>query len=626
MPPEPLPLNRIYLAHTLAEPAFGASADEVFYGRTADGRNAIVRQSLDTGLAQVVTAEPAPSGGVGYGQGVFAVRGDLLVYAAKGGQLHGLNLVSGEQWLVASGFEGVANAAISPCGRYVAFIAEQAGRANVLLADVAGKQLPVKLSGDPWYALNAAFSPDGSRMAWMEWDEHEMPWTESRLVLATLARPAPQASLAGHLLPLEAQVLSRPQVSYASPQFSPDGRYLAYTSDETGWRSLWVADLQAADPWQAARRVDTGLGEIGGPDWVPNLIKMRWNDDGSAIFALRRHESRVTLVCIDWPAGTARPVACNWTDMRDLQVRGSRALFLGARPTHPQALVTLDLDSGREQVLATSAVGLLDAESLIEPRVISWPTVGGHTAWGILYQGRAPDGHAGRLPLIVSVHGGPTSEDLLSWDPQAQYFAARGWHYLLVNHRGGSGFGRAYQDMLTGQWGVVDIEDARSGAEHVIGLGLADEDRLVITGGSAGGYSTLMALTQQADFWRAGVAKYAVADLYELKQGSHRFEVNYELGLIGPLPATGRRWKERSPLTHARSVRAPVLLFHGRDDRAVPVRQSIDFAEAVRAAGGIAELVLYDGEGHGFRKESTRRDVVEKTERFLDKYVICLQC
>jgi dipeptidyl aminopeptidase/acylaminoacyl peptidase len=266
-------------------------------------------------------------------------------------------------------------------------------------------------------------------------------------------------------------------------------------------------------------------------------------------------------------------------------------------------------------------VGLIDTAELVTPRVINWRTAGGKAAWGIFYQAAGP----APRPLIVQIHGGPTSERPLTWAPQAQYFATRGWHYLELNHRGGTGFGRAYQDVLMGQWGVVDIEDARSGAEHLIQAGLVDAQRLLITGASAGGYSTLMALTQDPDFWTAGISIAGISEFYDLKQGSHRFEVNYEDGLLGPLPAAAATWRQRSPLTHAAKVRAPVLLFHGGQDKAVPTRQSIDFAEAVRRRGGLAELVVYEDEGHSFTRERNRRDMYEKMEQFLDKYVINLQ-
>ena len=271
MPMQPLPLNRVYLAHAFSEPAFGDTAEHVFYVRTADGRRSLVRQTLSTGLAQVITTEPAPAGGVGYGGGLFAVRGRTLVYAAtgggqgQGGTLQGLDLGTGEQWAVTPAFEGVAAPTISPCGQYVAFLAEAAGRCNVLLVDVRGKTLPVKLSDDPWYAFNPAFSADGRRLAWQEWEALAMPWDEARLCLAAFAKPTGRSSASYQLLPLSTVTLAQPRVSYASPQFSPGGKFVAYTSDETGWRSLWVAEADGQNPV----RVDTGPGEIGGPDWVP---------------------------------------------------------------------------------------------------------------------------------------------------------------------------------------------------------------------------------------------------------------------------------------------------------------------------------------------------------------------
>jgi len=619
----PLPVDRLYLSVGLSEPAFGDSAETLFYVRLADGRRSLVRQSTVTGLAQPVTTEPLPAGGVGYGAAIFAVQRDVLVYAAKDGRLHGISLTTGEQWPISPAYEGVAAPAVSPCGRFVAFLCEQAGQCNVLLADVRGRDLPVRLSDSPWYAFNPAFSPDGTRLAWQEWDEANMPWDEARLQIVRLARPLGECAAAHDALPFQVTTTGRPRVSFASPQFSPDGRHLAYVSDETGWRSLWVAEADGSQP----KRVEAGPGEVGDADWVPGLFAMRWSDDGGSLFAIRHHQSRDTLIQVAWPQLTVREIPTTATFVGTLTTRGDEVAFVGGGPTLPATLTTLHVPSGRETPRATGAVGLLDAASLSRPEVLSWPTAGGALCWGILYRAVGPqaDPARGPRPLMVDVHGGPTGEATLNWHPQAQYFATRGWHYLLLNHRGGTGFGRAYQDLLNGQWGVVDVEDARSGAEHIIGLGLADARRMVITGGSAGGYTTLMALTQQPDFWAAGVSLYGVGDMYELKQGSHRFEVNYEESLIGPLPETGPLWRQRSPLTHVRNVRAPVLLFHGTEDKAVPYRQSVDFSEAVQRQGGIAELITYEGEGHGFLKEANRKDVIEKMERFLDKYVLCLQ-
>jgi len=622
MPFIPLPLNRLYLSHGISEPAFG-EADFIFYVKTADGRRSIVRQSLTTGLAQTLTTEPLPAGSVGYGGAIFAVRGQVLIYAAKDSRLHGIDLTTGEQWAVTPTYEGVAAPAISPCGQFVAFLCEQEGKCNVLLtaARARGKTLPVKLSDDPWYAFNPAFSPDGARIAWQEWNETDMPWDEARLQIGHFAKPTGECATSFELLPLTTTTMAKPRVSYASPQFSPDGKSLAFTSDESGWRSLWISNADGTNP----ARVDTGAGEIGGPDWVPGIIAMRWSGEGQSLYTVRRHQSHDVLLRVAWPSGEVIEVSLDWTLVDALNVQGDKLIFIASRPMTPPALVTLEAQTGKVMARATTGVGLIDSALLSKPEVIAWQTIGETPAWGILYRAVGPEADKQPRPLIVFIHGGPTDERPLAWDAQAQYFSTRGWHYLVVNHRGGTGFGRAYQDLLNGQWGVVDIEDAQTGAEQLVASGLADAQRLVITGGSAGGYTTLMALTQQPDFWAAGVSLFGIGNLYELKLGSHRFEVNYEQTLIGKLPEAGPVWKERSPLTHVKNVHAQVLLFHGTEDKAVPHQQSVEFVEAVKRNGGIAELVSYEGEGHGFVREANRRDVIEKMEKFLEKYVICLQ-
>lgn len=632
------PLNRLYLSTTLAEPALTAEA--VYYVRIADGKRHIVQHHLETGLAHPLTTEPAPAGGVGYGNGFFARHAETLVYAART-HLVGLNTHTGRQWRITPDYEGVAAPAISPDGRFVAFMAEQGRAANVLLVDIQGEHTPARLTDNPWYAFNPVFSPDGTRLAWQTWREADMPWDESALHVAQFAQPCAAWAWPAHALPLTITTLAQAGVSFGSPQFSPDARHLAFTSDQTGWRNLWVAEASGANPVQ----VDTGPGEVGKPDWVPGQFAARWRADSGALFAVRRHHSQDTLVRVDWPQATVTELPTPFTEIVGLNVHGEALAFIAANPTTPHALYTLHGEAPVKR--ATTSVGVWDSAALAPAEVIRWPTADGSEVTGILFRATGPQAQTSiddeaaprrigfapsapansgvRRPLIVHIHGGPTSETPLTWSAQAHYFATRGWHYLWVNHRGGTGYGRAFQEKLNGQWGVVDVEDARSGAEHLIAQGLADPARVVLTGGSAGGYTTLMALTHDPHFWAAGVALYGIGNLYDLKQGSHRFEVNYEERLIGPLPQAGKLWKARSPLTFVGKVRAPVLLFHGTEDKAVPHQQSVEFAEAVRRQGGVAQMVSYAGEGHGFGREANRRDLIEKMEAFLERYVICQQ-
>ncbi len=620
MSPGPFPVHRIYLSHTISEPSFGATPDELFYVRLADGRRSIVRQFLSSGLAQSVTTEPMPKGGVGYGGAIYSVHENTLVYAAKDGKLYRIDLTTGDQKPITAAYEGVAAPEISPCGRFVAFLAEQDGKCNVLLSGIhpgedSGPVGTITISTDLWYCFNPAFSPDGTRLAWLEWNEMDMPWDESIIRIARFAEPTPQCQTLADMLPFSTHTIAEDRVSHGSPQFSPDGSHLAYTSDASGWRSLWIADPDGGD----ARIVPTGDGEIGRADWVPGLIGVRWSPEGDSLYAARRHRARDTLLEIRHPAGTFREIETPWTVLDAIGVGSKQLVLVGSAATEAPSLITIDRATVESTIRATSSVGLVNRAALHTPEILSWNRSNA-TVWGLLYRGVTKKKDAPG-PLMVYIHGGPTSESPLGWDPQAQYFATRGWHYLVVNHRGSTGYGRQYQDMLQGQWGVADVTDACDGANHLIDLGAADPDRIVITGGSSGGYTTLMALSQKPEFWAAGVALYGIGGLYDLMLGSHRFEIHYEQSLIGRLPEAGALWKARSPLTHVQDVRAPVLLFHGREDVVVPHQQSVDFAEAVRRKGGIAELVSYDGEGHGFVKEATRRDVIEKMEGFLNRYV-----
>jgi len=621
MDSRPLPIERLYLSAEISEPTFGAGTDEVFYVRRADGRRSIVRQSLRTGLAETVTAEPRPMGGIGYGGGVYAVRDQTLVYAGSDGRLHRVDLATGAQDALTPAYEGVAAPSFSPCGRAVAFLCEQDGCCNVLLADLSGASMPIKMTNDPWYVFNPVFSPDGSHMAYQEWSRLDMPWDESRLHIVKLATPAGSAARLADVLPATPVVtLAKPRVSFAAGQWSPDGQRFAFTSDESGWRSLYLAGPNGED----AVMVESGEGEIGLADWLPARYGYRWNASGSAIYALRSRHSRDTLLRIAIPGREITELPSTFTDLQGLQIRGDALVYVGSTPFQAPSLVTRT-ESGEETARATNAVGLTDPASLTTPEVISWRTKGGAISWGIFYPAVGAANDTRPRPLLVHMHGGPTSQVSLSWVAQAQYFATRGWHYLIVNHRGGTGYGRAYQNQLRGRWGVVDLEDGKTGAEHILATRGADPKRVAITGGSAGGFATLWALTQQPDFWAAGVALCPLAHIYDAVMGAHRFERHYEETLMGPLPEAGPVWKDRSPIVHVEKVRSPVLLFHGTDDKAVPCQQSIDFADAVRRRGGTAELVTYEGEGHVFAKETNRRDVLLRMERFLDKYVICLQ-
>lgn len=250
---------------------------------------------------------------------------------------------------------------------------------------------------------------------------------------------------------------------------------------------------------------------------------------------------------------------------------------------------------------------------------MSWTNGAGLTAYGNFYAPANPDvtGRAEqRPPLLVFVHGGPTSQALSSYQSGIQFWTTRGFAVLDVNHGGSTGYGRAYRERLNGQWGVVDIDDCVSGALALAKKGLVDGDRLAIRGGSAGGYTTLRALTSSAAF-AAGTSLYGISDLRALLSEDHKFESRYTTSLVAPWPEGEDIYVERSPLFHVESLHGELLLLQGEDDLVVPLQQARGMAEAMAAAGKDVEFVVYPGEGHGFRGADT---IIDALERELSHY------
>jgi dipeptidyl aminopeptidase/acylaminoacyl peptidase len=225
-------------------------------------------------------------------------------------------------------------------------------------------------------------------------------------------------------------------------------------------------------------------------------------------------------------------------------------------------------------------------------------------------------------PLMVLIHGGPTSQRGAGFDAQVQFFTTRGFAVLQVNYRGSTGYGRAYRDMLRGNWGIYDVEDAVSGARHLVAQDRADNDRLVIMGGSAGGFTVLKTLEDYPGVFKAGVCLYGVANQFTLVADTHKFEERYSDSLLGPLPEAAEIYRERSPIYFADKIQDPIIVFQGEDDKVVPQAQSDAIVAALKRSGVPHEYHLYPGEGHGFRKAETIEHFYTAVERFLKEYVI----
>ncbi len=615
------PSDRVFLGRSILEPTFSRDASSLYFALQDGGSTCIARLDVGSGLVETITTTPEPSAGVLYGGGLFAVSDSALVYAARDGRVHRLDLGTGDQAPVTPVMGAVGAPVLSPCGRFLAFVADRDDEAAVFLADLQGTDL-VRMPGCLAFSCDPVFGADGSWLAFQTWHGDQMPWVHSELRIVRFRTPLGQCEQLHQALPAEVTTVAAAEAHLAFPIAHPDPRKALFVSDESGTRAPWVLDLDSGERHAVARLE----GEIGSPNWVQRMMPMALEQDGESLLAISRHEGVATLLRVELASGQASvlPSACrSISSMCAARDRNGvqRLAYVGSSPASRPTLWMRELgergEPTAESARVSAAVGLWSSTRLAGAELVRWETAGGTQISGVLTRLAEVD----RTPLVVLIHGGPTSCAELGWDPLAQFFATRGYACLAVNHRGSTQRGRAFQDLLRGAWGMVDVEDARTGAQAMVDRGIADPSRLVVMGGSSGGYTALMCLATDPDFWAAGVAMYPLADLYDAAKATHRFERPYQSWLVGPLPQAAATWRARSPIQHVSRVRAPVLLFHGTDDKAVPYQQSVDFAQAISRQGGVAQLTTYEGEGHGFRQPAHRRDMLDRIEAFLDKFV-----
>jgi dipeptidyl aminopeptidase/acylaminoacyl peptidase len=564
----------------LASPRLSPNGDWVAFA-VRDGAGArLTMVPVAGGPELIVAVDPPPAAGPGCFDWTPDSAG--LVYATGDGRLCLVPATGGPARTVVQheGEHRLSAPAVSPDGTRVAYVVDDQ---HVVVAPLDGSGA-VTLTTTADFAFDPAWSPDSRLVAWHEWDVPAMPWDEGRIAV----RPA-DASQPAHM------AAGGPGVAVQQPRFSPDGR-LGYLSDATGWLNLWVDD----------RPVLAEDYEHGDPAWGQGQRSWCWSPDGRAVVLARNEAGFGRLVHVDVGSGTPTDLAkavhesLSWSGDRVAAVR------TGART--PTGIVVVDPATGARALLARGPVGGFEP-ALAEPAPVDAPVPARLT--------HPPEGRP-RHGLIVWVHGGPTGQRRVAFDPRAAFFLDRGWSILHVDYRGSTGWGRAHQQALLGGWGEVDVDDI---AAATVAAG-ADPTRTVAMGGSSGGMAVLLLLARHPTLFAAGIALYPVADLLDLAASTHRFEAHYTWSLIGPLPGAEALYRERSPLTHASRITAPLLLLHGSADEVVPVAQTEALADALRAAGRPVELHVYEGEGHGWRRSGTIADELQRAEAFLARRML----
>jgi dipeptidyl aminopeptidase/acylaminoacyl peptidase len=471
---------------------------------------------------------------------------------------------------------------------------EEDGVVNELVA------IPADGSGDPTLVVGGhdffstpRISPDGTRLAWLTWDLPFLPWDGAELWVADL--------VGGGAVSGRRVVAGVPaEESIFQPGWSPDG-VLHFVSDRSGWWNLYReidGDVQAICPMDA---------EFGWPQWVFGAASYAFLDDGR-IACIWNRDGAQHVAVLDPLSGELVDMDLPYDaiDFPAIAAEGQTIAFIGASTSTPPQVVVLDFLARSIDVLKKAEEITVAAGYLSTPRAIEFPTENGLTAHAFFYPPANQDfaGPPEELPpLIVMSHGGPTSSVCAEFDLGVRFWTSRGFAVVDVNYGGSTGYGRSYRERLNGNWGVVDTVDCINAARYLVEEGEVDGDRLLIRGGSAGGYTTLCALTFHDDF-AAGASYYGISDLEPFAKpgGTHKFESRYEHTLVGPYPEAADLYRARSPIHFVDMISCPMILFQGTEDEVVPPAQSEIMVDALKAKDLPHAYLLFDGEQHGFRK------------------------
>jgi dipeptidyl aminopeptidase/acylaminoacyl peptidase len=451
------------------------------------------------------------------------------------------------------------------------------------------------VSGNDFYST-PRISPDGFQLAWLTWNHPNMPWDYTELWVGQIKEDGSVGD--------SVRIAGGRDDSICQPKYSPDGT-LYFISERTGWWNLYRWNRGIVE---TLYQMDA---EFGAPAWVFGLSNYAF-ESARRIVCTYVKNGLSRLATLDTLTLQFKEIDTPYTSISAVQATNKSAVLLAGSPTEATSLVRLELATGKIEVLRRSTEVTIEPGYLSIPESIEFPTEGQMTSYALYYRPKNAD-YVGltneQPPLIVVSHGGPTGATSSAMNLAIQFWTSRGFAVADVDYGGSTGYGREYRRRLDGKWGIVDVDDCVNCARYLIARGEVDRERTAIRGGSAGGYTTLAALTFR-DVFKAGASYYGVSDLEALAKETHKFESRYLERLVGHYPTRRDLYLDRSPINHVDRLSCPIIFFQGDEDKIVPPDQAEVMANALRQKGIPVTYLLFQGEQHGFRKaENIKRSL-----------------
>lgn len=546
-------------------------------------------------------------GGVGYGGGEFDAFENIVAFSGADGRIYVVNIDHGKPKALTPKFGSTASPTLSRDGKHVAYVHTENDVDVIAIVPTDGSAWPRIIAQGADFYNNPTWSPDGKSLTYVCWDKPNMPWDSSRLEQKTLDG--------------KTKIIFN-QNAIAQPQYSPNGKRLAFVSDAEPASS----DPEAGGRWQIyvrekdgeVRQVTNQEMDFGGPAWIQGIRYFDWIDDANLLGIATKNGQ--------WAAFIIDIETCSTTQIKGLEdysflsqpvAFADGFAFIASAPKITPRIISIS-KTGTITIIQRAAAERFSQSEFAQMEPKSW-RFEDVEIFGNYY---APTNNNfesdGLPPAIIMIHGGPTSQRSAAFSFQNQFFTSRGYAILDVNYRGSTGYGRKYMQALYGNWGVSDVDDAVSAAKFLTDEKLADPNKIIIMGGSAGGYTVLQSLVN-SDTFAAGVCLYGIGNLFTLAAGTHKFEASYNDILLGALPEANNIFTERSPLFHAEKIESPLIIFHGRKDKAVPFEQAENLVKKLTSTH---EFHIYDNEGHGWRHPETIEHFYKNTLAFLESKVI----
>ena len=482
--------------------------------------------------------------------------------------------------------------------------ANEEAKNSIVTVNLSTGKITTLIEGDDFYS-SPRISPDGRQLAWLSWNHPHMPWDSTYLWLADITEDG---------LGNAELVAGGEAESICEPKWGKDGQ-LYFSGDRTNWWNIYRRQIDGS-----VEILHQMAAEFAYPHWVFGLST--YDFVGNSLVCAYSSNGSWNLGVIDLETKVFSEIKTRYTNIADVKgTTNDCVVFVGGSPTEVTAVIKLNLSTGQEQLLKQTGDLNIDLGYLSLPEAIAFPTSDDLTAYAWYYPPTNKDFTAppGELPpLIVKSHGGPTAAASVDLNLRIQYWTSRGFGYLDVNYGGSIGYGREYRQRLDGKWGIVDVDDCVNAAKYLVKKGKVDPKRLVITGSSAGGYTTLAALTFR-DTFKAGASYYGVSDLEILAKDTHKFESRYLDRLIGKYPEEKEIYQKRSPIYHSKKLDCPVIFFQGLEDKVVPPNQAEMMFQAIKNKGLPVAYVTFEQEAHGFRMSENIKKALDSEFYFYSR-------